>query len=333
MSKVLDYISKYMYFSATILGNKKRIKRLVSIYQRRNARCCFPQDIQHAVVQMFLKETTYCGGLSDRLRGAVSIYQECKLRGLPFKIYYEALELADYLEPNEYDWRIDEKDLSFDLKEVYPCTILCYDANLKNKMMQFVQQAILRYFLKKQFKQIHVYSNMATGDEEYYELHRELFKPSTLLQQHIDRHLQAIGGERSYIAMVFRFRSLMGDFEEGGETLCGEEREAYKMKCVDCVKRMHKEHPNTRILVTSDSTTFLSALKDLEDIYVIPGKVVHMSITFDADKLTYMKSFLDYYMLSYASTIYLVLDKKMYHSGFGYRAAKLGGCEYKEIEL
>ena len=38
-------------------------------------------------------------------------------------------------------------------------------------------------------------------------------------------------------------------------------------------------------------------------------------------------------MLSYASTVYLVRDRLMYHSGFPYRAAILNGADYQEITL
>lgn len=39
------------------------------------------------------------------------------------------------------------------------------------------------------------------------------------------------------------------------------------------------------------------------------------------------------YMISFADTVYLVRDKQMYHSGFPYRAALLGGANYKEVSL
>jgi hypothetical protein len=111
---------------------------------------------------------------------------------------------------------------------------------------------------------------------------------------------------------------------------------------------MHKSHPGKMILVTSDSSTFLDELRvsvggphvsssasDISSnwLYVIPGKVVHIGFTFDASKKTYMKSFVDYYMLSYASAVYLVRDKLMYHSGFPKRAAMLHGVDYHEINL
>jgi len=45
---------------------------------------------------MVQPETTFSGGLSDRLRGITSIYGECKRKNLPFKIVFEPLHLQDY---------------------------------------------------------------------------------------------------------------------------------------------------------------------------------------------------------------------------------------------
>lgn len=39
------------------------------------------------------------------------------------------------------------------------------------------------------------------------------------------------------------------------------------------------------------------------------------------------------YMISHADTVYLVRDKLMYHSGFPYRAALIGGTNYEEVSL
>lgn len=113
------------------------------------------------------------------------------------------------------------------------------------------------------------------------------------------------------------------------------QREAYTERCIETVKELHKQYGNKNILVTADSSTFLSELKEksLPYVYIMPGKVVHLGFTSDASKAVYMKSFLDMYMISFADTVYLVRDKLMYHSGFPYRAALLGGANYKEVSL
>ena len=96
------------------------------------------------------------------------------------------------------------------------------------------------------------------------------------------------------------------------------------------VAKEHGANPDKKMLVTSDSITFLNRLAALPYVYVIPCEVVHIGFTYDASKKTYMKSFVDYYVLSYASQVTLVRDKLMYHSGFALRAVMLNGAEYSE---
>ncbi|MDR0546556.1 MAG: hypothetical protein LBG77_03085, partial [Dysgonamonadaceae bacterium] len=76
-----------------------------------------------------------------------------------------------------------------------------------------------------------------------------------------------------------------------------------------------------KILVTSESITFLNEAKKFDYVYVIPGKIAHIDFSFGLDKDVYMKTFVDYFLLTHASKIYLVIDGKMYKSGFAYRAS------------
>lgn len=328
------------YFLPILLSNlRMRHKTLLPLYKKKEEtekhKNVSELQSRKTVVYMALPETTFSGGLSDRLRGIVAIYAECKRKGLPFRLVFEPLHLQDYISPNEYDWRISDRELIWDTKKCYPCVLITYHANSKNRYQHFVQSIILKYFLHKDYQQIHVFSNMICRDDEYSNLYHELFKPTPELQKLIDYHLSQIGGKRSYVSCTFRFRQLLGDFREGGETLSDNEKETYIKRCINTVKNLHTQKPEVNILVTADSVTFLKQLEacQLPYVYIIPGKIVHIGFTFDANKQTYMKSFVDMYMLSYARTVYLVRDKKMYHSGFPYRAALLGKTEYKEIWL
>jgi hypothetical protein len=285
------------------------------------------------IVYMVQPETTFSGGLSDRLRGITSIYAECKRQRLPFKIVFEPLHLQDYLVPNQYDWQLNTDEICWDIEKVYPCTLLTYHHNLRNCFQRFAQRMILRYYLKKHYKQIHIYSNMAIADKEFSTLFKELFRPSERLQNQIDYHLSQLGGAKKYISLTFRFRQLLGDFKEGGEVLPESEREAYVLRCIKGIEELHAEFPSERLLVTSDSKMFLDRLSYLDYVYVIPGNVVHMGFTFDASQDVYMKSFVDYYMLSNAKTVFQMTDKLLFRSGFPKRAAMLNGAKYVEISL
>ncbi|WP_455081033.1 hypothetical protein [Prevotella melaninogenica] len=282
---------------------------------------------------MVQPETTFSGGLSDRLRGITSIYAECKRQRLPFKIVFEPLHLQDYLVPNQYDWQLNTDEICWDIEKVYPCTLLTYHHNLRNCFQRFAQRMILRYYLKKHYKQIHIYSNMAIADKEFSTLFKELFRPSERLQDQIDYHLSQLGGAKKYISLTFRFRQLLGDFKEGGEVLPESEREAYVLRCIKGIEELHAEFPSERLLVTSDSKMFLDRLSYLDYVYVIPGNVVHMGFTFDASQDVYMKSFVDYYMLSNAKKVFQMTDKLLFRSGFPKRAAMLNGAKYVEISL
>lgn len=302
-----------------------RKRLLSSLYEKKNAKMTVDAK-EKTVVFMQLKETTFSGGLSDRFRGVVSVYKQCKEMGLNFKVYFDGIDLKDYLDVAEYNWIIENEEICYDWSGVYPCTVLTYHRNLNDKLQKCVQNWFLRRYLKKNYKQIHVYTNMATAENEYGKLFKELFKPCADLQAQIDCHLEQLGGE--YDAMVFRMMQLFGDFVDDGETLAGEERMVYLERCLQCVR----QHIVTgrKLLVTSDSKFLLDEVSKIDGVYVIPGEVVHIAFTFDADRKTYMKSFVDYYVLAGARRITLVRDKKMYHSGFAKRAALLNGAEYQE---
>lgn len=339
LGKLFRFLNVFFYFSPILYANYRWRKYLKVLYQRKNERVerksPINVDVPKTVVYMALSETTFSGGLSDRLRGIVAIYSECKRIGLPFRIVFEPLHLEDYLSPNQYDWRIDDNDVMWDTKDVYPCVILTYHNNSRNFWQRLVQHTILKCYLKKPFRQIHVYSNMFCSDKEYASLFGELFKPTEELKNLIDYHIAQLGGAGNYVSATFRFRQLLGDFKEGGETLQEDERMPYIEKCINAILKLHEHIPDKKILVTADSHTFLDILKglNLPYVYVMPGRVVHIGFTQNASKMTYMKSFLDMYMLSYASTVFLVRDKRMYHSGFPYRASLLNGARYEEIRL
>ena len=333
LKKIIEFTS-FLYYSLLILRHNIVCRRrlLIPLYKNKVINNRYEHD-ENVIIYMVQPETTFSGGLSDRLRGITSIYGECKRKNLPFKIVFEPLHLQDYLVPNQYDWQIEAKNICWDLKKVYPCTLLTYNNNLENSAQINAQKKILQYYLNKSYKQIHIYSNMAIADNDFSVLFNELFRPSERLQNQIDYHLNKLGGEKKYISLTFRFRQLLGDFKEGGYILPESEREAYILKCIKGVVELHLRYPTEPILVTSDSKMFLDRLSYLDYVYIIPGNVVHMGFTFDASQDVYMKSFVDYFMLSNAKKVFQITDKLLFRSGFPKRAAMLNDAKYVEISL
>ena len=86
-------------------------------------------------------------------------------------------------------------------------------------------------------KQVHLYSNTYFGDHKFRELFHELFKPTDDLQKSINENISAIGGD--YIAMVFRFQQLLGDFKEGDFKVLSETDQSKLI--VKCIKEIEKK--------------------------------------------------------------------------------------------
>lgn len=54
------------------------------------------------------------GGVTDRFRNILSLYSYCKANGIRFRVYYFfPTPLTEYLVPNEYDWRISHREISY----------------------------------------------------------------------------------------------------------------------------------------------------------------------------------------------------------------------------
>jgi hypothetical protein len=124
---------------------------------------------------------------------------------------------------------------------------------------------------------------------------------------------------------------LLGDFKETSERrliLPDDEKEILIGKCINHLKDIYRENDCGKVLVTSDSVSFLKEAARLPFVYVIPGGVRHIDDGENADKDTDLKVFLDYFVLSRSKKVYLVVEDKMYNSGFSYRAALLNNVPF-----
>lgn len=282
----------------------------------------------------------YHGGMCDRFKGIVSLYAYCKHHGIPFRIRYTyPFRLEDYLSPAAYDWILDDNEYT--------------DNPLYSRVLYMRGEHLARRLLGlKVTRQVHFYTNrdllerindVLRGENEtdrydWGELFRELFRPCEGLINRIDAIKRNIGGD--YCAAVFRFQNLLGDFHEYRyKELAGEdEKEALVVKCLDAISELKKRHGDKALLVTSDSAAFLQRVSQIEGVHIIPGKLIHIDqVSGEADGDTgreaYMKSFLDFYVLSEAQKIYRVGTSYMYPSEFPVYAAKVHGIPFESIEI
>ena len=261
-------------------------------------------------------------GLTDIMRGLVGIYKVCKSLELPFRVYItQPFKLNDYLLPSDYDWTITEEEYSLAAQDN------CYLEFLNNSPNE-VYSKISAESEKNNF--LFILSNtIIAKNQEYGLLYDELFKPVHALREAIDYHLSMIGGD--FISATFRFQQLLGDFRElDFPVLEAEEREVFIRKCLDHLREVHDENPGMKILATSDSRLFLAEAGKKGIAYIVPGNIYHPTdnqLKNDSN-LSFMKSFLDYFLLKEAKKVYLVVDGLMYKSAFPSFAAMHGNAPF-----
>lgn len=274
------------------------------------------------------------GGLADRLKGIVAVYDWCKRNGRQFRInFLEPFSLQDYLIPNKVGW-IPE-DIVYNESFSMPKVCLMEPRTCSKKEITEHQNELLESWMNENLSdtstQLHIYTNMEKKDADFSARFNELFRPAPRLQKIIDEHLMNIG--EKYISISFRFTTLLGDFTDcTGTPLPLKERTDLIERSLEAIMTISRQSPaHDKILVTADSETFLSRAKEIENVYVIPGKVGH--IDYDHGDDVNMKTFLDFFLISKAEKVYLARSGKMYRSAFAKTAALVNDRPFEMFEF
>ena len=271
---------------------------------------------------------TMHGGMFDRLKGLISVYAVSKAQGKEFKINFTSpFRLERYLEPNNYDWSIGENELADSYPAARPLLLYgeCYSPGrlLKNRRCE-------AHFY-------YGYDSLAAINDRYQtsydwgELYHELFRPTTYLQQYIDNIARQLCNK--YIAIHTRFLNLLGDKVETdiNAELHAEQQQQLIKRIGNEIERVMKQHPDSRLLLASDSTRFVDyATRCFPTIYVVPGRISHIG-TQQSDDGQVIKMFLDYYMLASAQKVYGIVADGMWASAFPEYAARIGGISFERI--
>jgi len=265
-------------------------------------------------------------GLTDRFKGIISLYAYSKIRNTDYKCHFTSpFNLSKFFIPNKYNWLLNKEELSSSVHDVRililhgePEGKRLINLNSSRQIHAYINRDYLPIFNKK------FGTNFVWG-----ELFKELFKPTQNLKEQLDYYLNKIGPH--YIGCVFRFQSLLGDFKEYNfEALVELEKQSLINKCVDALITLKNESKKP-VLVTSDSSTFLSVVSSMDGIFTMEGKVVHLDCVNEESDEVYMKSFVDFMMLSKAEKIYSVGTDKMYPTEFPLYAAKINNIPFERI--
>ena len=170
---------------------------------------------------------------------------------------------------------------------------------------------------------------------QWGELYRELFRPTNYLQRYLDQYQSEIGA--NYIAIHTRFMNLLGDKTE---TAINPELDSDNKKnelveaAISSVKKISAQHPDTRILIASDSMVFIEEVKKANiDVYIVPGIVKHIDTAGKTDDSENIKMFTDYYLISGAQKVYSLWHEGMWRSAFPEYAAGIGNVNFERVEF
>lgn len=272
-------------------------------------------------------------GFADRLRSIVSIYKTCKDLNIEFKILFtHPFKISRYLNPNKVDWEIEPQKLCYNLKSTDIC---CLEMRTGTDYEIRQHEKWFRKEFKKDYSEFHVRTNAAYSYKyDFSCMFNDLFKPTPLLQKLISDHTNILG--REYISTSFRFLDLLGDFNEpDSETIClsQDERESLIQANIEQIKRLHKQYADMKILVNSDSKTFLEHADNLEYTYVVPGNIEHIDNTLNTAENAHDKTLTDFFMIANAKEIFLFVTGKMYNSNFPYAASLIYNRPFRKIEF
>lgn len=285
---------------------------------------------------IFMSDGRRChGGLADRLRCIATVYKYCQNHGVDFRINFTSpFMLDEYLEPNEYDWRINPSDISYNKADSHP--VYMYTSGDKGEREMRFQRRVAEKLLRQPYRQLHVYSTFYYEDAHFADIFHHLFRPVPKVAQAVDEQLRQLGGDGKYVSISARFMELLGDFREPGKAkiLSPDEQQALLDRCVAQVAEIRKREPSVeRILVTSDSMRFLDACRRFDYVYVIPGEILHVDIHDNSKHDHHLKTFVDFFAIAHARKSYLLLTGDMYRSSFSMRASQIGRHDFEVVEF
>ena len=221
---------------------------------------------------MMLDGEIHHGGVTDRMRGILTAYAECRRRGIPFHIHWiHPFPLTDYYLPATFDWRITEEDICRDLRQARPVVV--------DDIPDRPARRRIRAALAAMPRQLHLYTNADYARGDYARLYREVFRPAPAVEREVAHHRRALG--EGYWSATTRFLTLLGDFTDWlTQPLPPAEQQALMEKVGERILRLLDEIPSgARLLLTSDSKKFLDYARTLSPrIYTVDGPVSNIDL-------------------------------------------------------
>ena len=292
-----------------------------------------PAPVKGADAVVCVDGRQYHGGLCDRFKGIITLYAYCKQRGLGFRIKHEhPFPLEDYLIPATYDWSLKPGEWTTNIR--YCRFFHMRGENLAIRLRKLNSTKQIHYSGNRDC--LRILNEDRGTNYKWGDLFLELFRPAPDMAARLEKLKAEIGAP--YHASVFRFQNLLGDFREYRYKALESEKACEELisKCLNALKKRMEDCNGSPMLVTSDSVAFLERAARISGVYIIPGTVAHMGgggkVAGNSYEV-YMKSFLDFHMLSEAESIAGIGTSEMYPSAFPAYAALIHERPFVRISI
>lgn len=275
------------------------------------------------------------GGMFDRLKGLITVYAIAKSTNHRFCIDWTSpFDLREYLEPADYDWRVDESDMHFGW---FGHNVVIAYGEIEDPLVLFRDRKQETHFYYG-FNSLGEVNSFFGTHYDWGALYRELFRPTAHLQRYLDLYNEELGSD--YIAVHTRFLNLLGDKTETdiNPELPADERVALMNGACREVRKIHDDYcrsnGGTKLMIASDSMTFVSYVKgQMPYAYIVPGNAKHIDTSSEVNDDDNIKMFTDYYLMANANHVYGLWHEGMWKSAFPEYAAMIGGKPFTRVEF
>lgn len=326
--EALVYRSRYLRWHVAFRRlNARHRRRLLPLYAGESCR----SRLARKRVVCVMNGNFEAGGLADRLRTVVSVYQVCQELGLEFRLLFDSpFLLSQYLEPGVYDWTISADEVNFDSMTEVVCCEITDDTLYQSQRVH----SLLRLRLgSSTADEIHVYGNpsFCYAEGTYATLFHQLFRLSSHLVSALEVERRKLGGD--YFAVHLRFSRLLGDLDDLGSVLEPSRQQSLIDRCLECVACLQRRNRHQAMLLCSDSTRFVNAVRQcMPDVHLVDGEIGHIDYTrFEEGSDAFIKLFVEYFLMSGARSVYRVSVDGMRLSGLPLSASIIGGIKTTDI--
>jgi len=260
----------------------------------------------------------YPGGLVDRLKGIISLYDYVKENNIPFYVHLsEKYNFIPFLKFNNIDIYLNELDRDINTSKIF---YFMDNVSIQNYNGYFSYNKIN-----------HVYTNIDLLKYKYANdsvrkwrlLFNELFIPTQYIQDKVDDIIKS----RKFIVFSFRFRSRMGDFVDD-DLPWDEETKLNEINLLNrAIVKFTLDYKDFNIYVATDSSTFLQQL-----IASNPGQYLH-NPNINADMNNYELSIIEFLVISKAQKVFQFKRPTMYSGAFSRYASYVGNIKYELVEV